>query len=110
MRHAMPIYTAVVNQWQKASPILPIPIRKNWMSAACRPCWRWLMPKIVVPVLKPKLEVVPVFLPYGKQEVGEADINAVVEALVSGWLTTGPRVGEFEEAFARHCGAKEAVR
>ena len=36
------------------------------------------------------------FLPYGKQEIGDADLKAVVEALVSGWLTTGPRVGEFE--------------
>jgi perosamine synthetase len=49
------------------------------------------------------------FLPYGRQEIGDADIKAVVEALVSGWLTTGPRVGEFEKAFARHCGAKEGV-
>jgi perosamine synthetase len=49
------------------------------------------------------------FLPYGRQEIGDADIKAVVEALVSGWLTTGPRVGEFEQAFARHCGAGEGV-
>src|ERR1700761_1827221 len=49
------------------------------------------------------------FLPYGRQEIGDADVKAVVEALVSGWLTTGPRVGEFEQAFARHCGAAEAV-
>jgi dTDP-4-amino-4,6-dideoxygalactose transaminase len=34
----------------------------------------------------------PPFLPYGRQEIGDADIKAVVEALVSGWLTTGPRV------------------
>src|SRR3984957_14693827 len=45
------------------------------------------------------------FLPYGRQEIGDADVKAVVEALVSGWLTTGPRVSEFERAFARHCGA-----
>ena len=51
----------------------------------------------------------PAFLPYGKQEIGDADIKAVVEALVSGWLTTGPRVGEFETAFAAHAGAAEAV-
>jgi perosamine synthetase len=57
----------------------------------------------------PKLEAVPSFLPYGRQEIGEADIKAVLEALTSGWLTTGPRVGEFEKAFAAHCGAKEAV-
>ena len=51
----------------------------------------------------------PAFLPYGRQEIGDADVKAVVEALVSGWLTTGPRVSEFEKAFARHCGAKEGV-
>ena len=49
------------------------------------------------------------FLPYGRQEIGDADVKAVVEALVSGWLTTGPRVAEFEQAFARHCGAIEGV-
>jgi len=51
----------------------------------------------------------PVFLPYGRQEIGDADIKAVVEALVSGWLTTGPRVSEFEQAFAAHVGAREGV-
>ena len=40
------------------------------------------------------------FLPYGRQEIGDADIKAVVEALCSDWLTTGPRVGQFETAFA----------
>jgi perosamine synthetase len=49
------------------------------------------------------------FLPYGKQEIGDADIKAVVEALCSGWLTTGPRVSEFEKAFAAYCGAGEGV-
>ena len=49
------------------------------------------------------------FLPYGRQEIGDADIKAVVEALCSDWLTTGPRVCEFEKAFAAHCGAGEGV-
>ena len=49
------------------------------------------------------------FLPYGKQEIGDADIKAVVEALCSGWLTNGPRVSEFEKAFAAYCGAAEGV-
>jgi perosamine synthetase len=56
-----------------------------------------------------KLAAVPAFLPYGKQEIGDADIAAVVEALTSGWLTTGPRVSQFEKAFAAHCGASQAV-
>lgn len=49
------------------------------------------------------------FLPYGRQEIGDTDVKAVVEALVSGWLTTGPRVGDFEQAFAGYCGAREGV-
>jgi len=49
------------------------------------------------------------FLPYGRQEISDVDIKAVVEALCSGWLTTGPRVGEFEKAFAAFCGAREGV-
>jgi UDP-4-amino-4,6-dideoxy-N-acetyl-beta-L-altrosamine transaminase len=49
------------------------------------------------------------FLPYGKQEISDADVKAVVEALCSGWLTTGPRVAEFENAFANWCGAQHGV-
>jgi perosamine synthetase len=49
------------------------------------------------------------FLPYGKQEISDADVKAVVEALCSGWLTTGPRVPQFEKAFAGWCGAREGV-
>ncbi|MEJ1968780.1 MAG: UDP-4-amino-4,6-dideoxy-N-acetyl-beta-L-altrosamine transaminase [Rhizomicrobium sp.] len=49
------------------------------------------------------------FLPYGRQEIGDADVKAVVAALCSDWLTTGPRVGQFEKAFARHCGAAQGV-
>jgi perosamine synthetase len=49
------------------------------------------------------------FLPYGRQEIGDADIKAVVEALCSDWLTTGPRVAQFEKAFAKFCGAAEGV-
>lgn len=48
-------------------------------------------------------------LPYGRQSVDEADINAVVEVLRSNWLTTGPKVGEFEEAFAAYVGAAHAI-
>jgi perosamine synthetase len=48
-------------------------------------------------------------LPYGQQSVGEDDIRAVVEVLRSGWLTTGPRVDEFEEAFAERVHAAYAV-
>ncbi len=48
-------------------------------------------------------------LPYGRQSIGEDDIQVVVDVLRSDWLTTGPKVGEFEEAFAARVGAKYAV-
>src|ERR1700690_3773191 len=48
-------------------------------------------------------------LPYGRQSVDDSDIRAVVEVLKSDWLTTGPKVGEFEERFAERVGARHAV-
>jgi perosamine synthetase len=48
-------------------------------------------------------------LPYGRQLITEADIAAVVGVLRSDWLTTGPKVGEFEEAVARYVGSRFAV-
>jgi len=48
-------------------------------------------------------------IPYSRQFIEEDDIQAVVEVLHSDWLTTGPRVAEFEEVFADYVGAKEAV-
>jgi len=48
-------------------------------------------------------------LPYGRQSLDDADVQAVVEVLKSDWLTTGPKVGEFEERFAAWVGARHAV-
>lgn len=48
-------------------------------------------------------------LPYGHQSIDESDIGAVDDALRSDWLTTGPRVREFERAFANSAEAGEAV-
>ena len=48
-------------------------------------------------------------LPYGRQSIAQDDIDAVVEVLRGDWLTTGPKVPEFEEAFARFTGAAHAV-
>ncbi|MEM7034980.1 MAG: UDP-4-amino-4,6-dideoxy-N-acetyl-beta-L-altrosamine transaminase [Chloroflexota bacterium] len=48
-------------------------------------------------------------IPYGQQWLDDEDIEAVVTVLRSDWLTTGPKVAEFEEAFARFVGAQEAV-
>ena len=47
-------------------------------------------------------------IPYGRQFIDEDDIRAVVEALRSDWLTTGPKVAEFEQLFAKRVGAGEA--
>ncbi|MAH06454.1 MAG: UDP-4-amino-4,6-dideoxy-N-acetyl-beta-L-altrosamine transaminase [Alphaproteobacteria bacterium] len=49
------------------------------------------------------------FIPYGKQEIDHDDINAVVRALKSDYLTSGPTVGEFEKALADITKASEAV-
>jgi perosamine synthetase len=50
-----------------------------------------------------------VFLPFHTPDIGDAEISAVVEALRSRWLTTGPRVHAFERAFASYIGAPHAV-
>jgi len=48
-------------------------------------------------------------LPYGRQSLDDADVQAVVEVLKSDWLTTGPKIAEFEERFAEWVGARHAV-
>ena len=48
-------------------------------------------------------------LPYGRQSVDDADIQAVVEVLRGDWLTTGPAVRAFEQAVANYVGVHEAV-
>lgn len=48
-------------------------------------------------------------LPYGRQSISEGDIDAVLAAMRSDWLTTGPRVAEFESAFAKFVGVAHAV-
>lgn len=49
------------------------------------------------------------FLPYCRPDVGEAEIAAITECIVNGWLTTGPKVQEFEHHFAQAAGVKHAV-
>ena len=49
------------------------------------------------------------FLPYGRQLIEDDDVAAVVEALRSDFLTTGPRVEAFEQAFADTVGARHAI-
>src|SRR5579872_3408662 len=105
MRCAKPICTGAPSRWRKASAILATRIRNNSMRMGCRPCCRWPMPDREINAEASE----PTFLPYGRQEIADVDVKAVVEALVSGWLTTGPRVSEFEQAFAAHVGAAEGV-
>lgn len=46
----------------------------------------------------------PNFLPFALPDIGEEEINEVVNSLRSGWLTTGPKARQFEEAFAGFLG------
>lgn len=48
-------------------------------------------------------------IPYGKQTIEQDDIQAVVDVLQSDFLTTGPKIAEFEQTVADYVGAKYAV-
>ncbi len=49
------------------------------------------------------------FLPFSRPSIGDGEIEAVTACLRSGWVTSGPRVAEFEAAFAKTVGATHAV-
>lgn len=49
------------------------------------------------------------FLPFSKPSISARDITGVSEVLDSGWITTGSRAAEFEDAFRRYCNAGNAV-
>lgn len=49
------------------------------------------------------------YIPYGKQTIDQDDIQAVIDTLQSDYLTTGPKVEEFEKCIADYVGAKYAV-
>lgn len=49
------------------------------------------------------------FLPYCRPDVDDEELAAVSECIRNGWLTTGPKVKEFEDAFAQVAGVKYAV-
>ncbi|KKI99124.1 UDP-4-amino-4,6-dideoxy-N-acetyl-beta-L-altrosamine transaminase [Prochlorothrix hollandica] len=49
------------------------------------------------------------YIPYGRQSISDADIEAVVEVLRSDWITQGPIIDDFEQVVAEYCGAKYAV-
>ncbi|MBS1514069.1 MAG: UDP-4-amino-4,6-dideoxy-N-acetyl-beta-L-altrosamine transaminase [Bacteroidetes bacterium] len=48
-------------------------------------------------------------IPYGRQNITQEDIDTVVDTLKSDYLTQGPKIKEFEEAFAKYIGCKYAV-
>ena len=49
------------------------------------------------------------FIPYGRQQISDRDVEAVVEVLRSDFLTQGPAVPAFEKTLAAYCGAAHAV-
>jgi len=49
------------------------------------------------------------FLPFAAPDLGEAEIEAVADSMRSGWITTGPRVHEFEKRFAKTVDARYAI-
>ncbi len=51
----------------------------------------------------------PTFLPFSPPDITNAEVEAVVEALRSGWITTGPRTHHFEQEFAASIGAPAAL-
>ncbi|MEA5487710.1 MULTISPECIES: UDP-4-amino-4,6-dideoxy-N-acetyl-beta-L-altrosamine transaminase [Pseudanabaena] len=49
------------------------------------------------------------YIPYGRQDINQQDIDAVVEILHSDWLTQGKAVERFEQTVADYCGVKYAI-
>jgi dTDP-4-amino-4,6-dideoxygalactose transaminase len=49
------------------------------------------------------------FLPFAFPDIDETELEQVREVLESGWLTTGPKTQEFEEAFASYLHVKHAI-
>lgn len=48
-------------------------------------------------------------IPYGRQNINQDDIDAVIEVLQSPYITQGPAIGRFEESINKYCGSKYAV-
>ena len=48
-------------------------------------------------------------IPYGRQEITQDDIDAVIDVLRSDFLTQGPKVPQFEQCVAKYCGVNHAV-
>ncbi|MGC8764713.1 MAG: DegT/DnrJ/EryC1/StrS family aminotransferase [Brevinematia bacterium] len=48
-------------------------------------------------------------IPFSPPDITEREINAVIEVLKSGWITTGPKVREFEDEISKYCGTEKTV-
>jgi UDP-4-amino-4,6-dideoxy-N-acetyl-beta-L-altrosamine transaminase len=48
-------------------------------------------------------------IPYGRQSIDEDDVRVVIDALHNDWLTTGPKINEFERSICDYCGCQHAV-
>jgi len=48
-------------------------------------------------------------IPYSRQLIDDEDVRVVIDALRSDWLTTGPKITEFEEVFTKYTNVKYAV-
>lgn len=48
-------------------------------------------------------------IPFSPPDIGENEINEVIDTLKSGWITTGPKVKEFEREIAKYCHTSKAV-
>ena len=49
------------------------------------------------------------YIPYGRQSIEQADIDAVVEVLKSSWWTQGPKILEFENILSKYCNVNHVV-
>ena len=63
----------------------------------------------MLPAIEGGIPVRDTFIPYGKQYIDENDIQAVEQVLRSPYITTGPKVEEFEKGLCKLTGAKYAV-
>ena len=48
-------------------------------------------------------------VPFSPPDISDAEINEVIDALKSGWITTGPKTKEFERQIAEYCHVNKAV-
>lgn len=62
-----------------------------------------------VPQSRDQAPVRDSFLPFALPDLGEEEINEVVDTLRSGWITTGPKTKRFEDEFRRYIGSKHAI-